>query len=52
MLSNISVNVLTPSRPASAKLPHRVFIHNQTPSSAEISDSVFLSNDKIILPVK
>lgn len=55
MLSNISVNSLPfhrPTRPESATLPHKKLGSIINYIHTENTDSVFLSNDRIILPMK
>ena len=53
MLSNISVNLIAaPSRPESANMPNRIIGHNSMNYNGQGQDSVFLNNDKIIIPLK
>lgn len=53
MLSNISVNLMTAtSRPESANLPQRIPGPNLAYNNPQVNDSVFLNNDKIIIPLK
>ncbi len=52
MLDQISVNTLSAPRPGSATLPRRQFGAMSSHTNTEPCESVFLNNDKIILPLK
>ena len=53
MLSNISVNLLSSSsRPESAHFPHKSNLSNLSQNNPQTNESVFLHNDKIIIPLK